>query len=246
MARVWMEPTPQEMPAQASDLLHHGNRGHQGESTSARTVAAPHIGHDDVRAGTEPPHNVDPHYPPTSVAEDARSIGAATDIGLRWLGRLVFTSRWLQAPLYAGLVIAQALYIFHFVEHLLHQEWGTDERSMIMVVLGLIDAAMVANLLLMVIVGGYELFVSRIKGIEDHPDKPQWLTHINSNLLKLKLAMAIIGISSIDLLQTFINLRGVVERPLGVTEIIWQIAIHLALVLSAFVIAVIGRMTDAH
>ncbi|MFF2554356.1 TIGR00645 family protein [Nocardia sp. NPDC058058] len=187
------------------------------------------------------------HPPKTDVLpvnSDDRSPPAP--FGLRWVGLLMFTSRWLQAPLYVGLIIAQALYVAQFLQELRHIQWGVSEREWILVILSLIDVVMVSNLLVMVIIGGYELFVSRIKGIDEHPDRPNWLRHINSNLLKLKVAMAIIGISSIDLLRTFVSLHDVMRQPGANNFVMWQLIIHLALVGSACAIAVISRITDAH
>jgi uncharacterized protein (TIGR00645 family) len=124
----------------------------------------------------------------------------------RWhaLGNLIFLSRWLQAPLYFGLIVAQSVYVYHFLIELWHliQETTTiTETDIMLTVLGLIDVVMIANLLVMVIVGGYETFVSRLN-LQNHPDQPEWLSHVNAGVLKVKLATALIGISSIHLLKT--------------------------------------------
>ncbi|HQY29577.1 MAG TPA: YqhA family protein, partial [Burkholderiaceae bacterium] len=138
------------------------------------------------------------------------------------LPRLIFASRWLQLPLYLGLIVAQLVYVFLFVEELIHLVellWNpaaldatvdrlaiaerNKETVIMIIVLSLIDVVMISNLLIMVIVGGYETFVSRL-GLEGHPDQPEWLSHVNANVLKVKLATAIIGISSIHLLKSFI------------------------------------------
>ena len=131
----------------------------------------------------------------------------APPVALRPLPLLIFSSRWLQLPLYLGLIVAQCVYVFLFLKELWHlvlhaNEFG--EQQIMLVVLGLIDVVMISNLLVMVIVGGYETFVSRL-GLQGHPDQPEWLNHVNAGVLKVKLAMAIIGISSIHLLKTFIN-----------------------------------------
>ncbi|MCK7574802.1 MAG: TIGR00645 family protein [Chromatiales bacterium] len=123
------------------------------------------------------------------------------------LSTVLFGSRWLQVPLYLGLIAAQLVYVVHFMVELEHLVVGTftlTEEEIMLVVLGLIDVVMISNLLIMVIVGGYETFVSRLN-LEGHPDQPEWLSHVNANVLKVKLATAIIGISSIHLLKTFIN-----------------------------------------
>src|SRR5688500_17214163 len=148
---------------------------------------------------------------------------------LRPLPAFIFASRWLQLPLYLGLIVAQAIYVWVFWQELYYLLMATfgdgaalshildsvtvegaerpkkpNETVLMLVVLGLIDVVMISNLLIMVIVGGYETFVSRM-GLESHPDQPEWLSHVNASVLKVKLATAIIGISSIHLLKTFIE-----------------------------------------
>ena len=126
--------------------------------------------------------------------------------GLRPLPQLIFASRWLQVPLYLGLIVAQCVYVVLFLKELVHLVSHTmsfTEQEIMLVVLGLIDVVMISNLLIMVIVGGYETFVSRME-LQKHPDQPEWLSHVNASVLKIKLAMAIIGISSIHLLRVFI------------------------------------------
>jgi uncharacterized protein (TIGR00645 family) len=122
------------------------------------------------------------------------------------LSWLIFSSRWMQLPLYLGLIVAQGVYVILFVKELFHLIMGAtslSEQLIMLAVLGLIDVVMISNLLVMVIVGGYETFVSRLN-LQGHPDQPEWLSHVNASVLKVKLAMAIIGISSIHLLKTFI------------------------------------------
>lgn len=131
------------------------------------------------------------------------------------LRNLVFWSRWLQAPLYLGLIVAQGVYVFHFMvelSHLVHKAVTIGETEIMLIVLGLIDVVMIANLLIMVIIGGYETFVSRLYK-EGHPDHPEWLSHVNASTMKIKLSMALIGISSIHLLKTFINAPHLDEKP---------------------------------
>jgi uncharacterized protein (TIGR00645 family) len=176
--------------------------------------------------------------------------------------RLIFASRWLQLPLYVGLILAQCVYVYHFWVELVHligaamgdagsiadifraigyatQADGPprlDETVIMLVVLGLIDVVMISNLLIMVIVGGYETFVSRMN-LEGHPDQPEWLSHVNASVLKVKLATAIIGISSIHLLKTFINAANYDSKTL-----IAQTGIHIAFLLSAMAIAATDRI----
>ncbi len=160
----------------------------------------------------------------------------------RTLGSLIFLSRWLQAPLYLGLIVAQGVYVFRFMMelwHLLQSAAGMKEAEVMLIVLGLIDVVMIANLLIMVIIGGYETFVSRLN-LQDHPDQPEWLSHVNAGVLKVKLATALIGISSIHLLKTFIDVKQHAER-----EVFWQVIIHVTFVVSALILAWIERLVLA-
>jgi uncharacterized protein (TIGR00645 family) len=194
-----------------------------------------------------------PHPP-----SDASPGGA-----MRPLPQIIFLSRWLQLPLYLGLILAQGVYVWHFwVEliHLIEAAFGSEEAIrkivtavtpvgqtiapmktpsetvIMLVVLGLIDVVMISNLLIMVIIGGYETFVSRMR-LEGHPDQPEWLSHVNASVLKVKLATAIIGISSIHLLKTFINAAAYDEKTL-----MWQTMIHITFLLSAMAVAATDRL----
>jgi uncharacterized protein (TIGR00645 family) len=183
---------------------------------------------------------------------------------LRPLPSLIFASRWLQLPLYLGLIVAQAIYVWLFWQelyYLVSSAFGNEaalshildtvtvegaqrpskpnETVIMLVVLGLIDVVMISNLLIMVIVGGYETFVSRLN-LEGHPDQPEWLSHVNASVLKVKLATAIIGISSIHLLKTFINASAYDEKT-----IIAQVGIHLTFLVSALAIAAADRIIPA-
>jgi len=195
---------------------------------------------------------------PSSSSPDADQVARS----LRPLPRLIFMTRWLQVPLYLGLVLAQCVYVFHFwveLTHLVEAAFGSkaaieilvesvghrgptgglNETIIMLVVLGLIDVVMISNLLVMVIVGGYETFVARMN-LEGHPDQPEWLSHVNASVLKVKLAMAIIGISSIHLLKTFINAEAYGEKVL-----IAQTGIHITFLLSALAIAYTDRLMQA-
>ena len=181
-----------------------------------------------------------------STLEERRSLTTT-------LSTLIFASRWLQVPLYLGLVVAQIVYVVQFVKELWHLiayaldnhhvpeafEGFSGEAVTMLMVLGLVDVDMISNLLIMVIIGGYETFVSRMR-LDQHPDQPEWLSHVNANVLKTKLAMSIIGISSIRLLRTFIESSS---RTVDPTDMMWQTIIHLAFVLSALALALIDRMT---
>jgi uncharacterized protein (TIGR00645 family) len=176
---------------------------------------------------------------------------------LRPMPALIFASRWLQLPLYLGLIIAQAVYVVLFIQELMHlvpilwdpnalsasaQVLGVEKASkevvVMLVVLSLIDVVMISNLLIMVIIGGYETFVSRLD-LEGHPDQPEWLSHVNANILKVKLATAIIGISSIHLLKTFISADAMSDKAL-----LWQTIIHVTFIVSAVAIAWIDRLLN--
>jgi len=184
-----------------------------------------------------------------------------SNLKLKPLPRILFMSRWLQLPLYLGLIVAQGVYVYYFLVELLHlveaamgSQSALDqilknatpvgaeiikappETLVMLVVLGLIDVVMISNLLIMVIVGGYETFVSRMD-LESHPDQPEWLSHVNASVLKVKLATAIIGISSIHLLKTFINAASYETKVL-----VAQTVIHITFLLSALAIAAVDRI----
>ena len=162
------------------------------------------------------------------------TLGALVNKFVKGMESFIFWSRWLQAPLYLGLIVAQGVYVYQFMHELsllISKAGSLGENDIMLIVLGLIDVVMIANLLIMVIVGGYETFVSRLD-LEDHPDQPEWLSHVNAGVLKVKLATALIGISSIHLLKTFINAEHLADRV-----IVAQVAIHLAFLISAIAIA---------
>lgn len=180
---------------------------------------------------------------------------------LQFLPNMIFASRWLQMPLYLGLILAQGVYVWHFfieLYHLVFAAFGSqpdvaalvasigyksdapvttlNETIIMLVVLALIDVVMISNLLIMVIVGGYETFVSRMN-LQNHRDQPEWLSHVNASVLKVKLATAIIGISSIHLLKTFINAANYTEKVL-----MYQTIIHIVFLLSAMAIAYTDKL----
>lgn len=159
---------------------------------------------------------------------------------VKTLENFIFWSRWLQAPLYLGLIAAQGVYVYQFMHELtilVTKAGDLSENEVMLIVLGLIDVVMIANLLIMVIIGGYETFVSRLD-LDGHPDQPEWLSHVNAGVLKVKLAMALIGISSIHLLKTFINADQLSDRV-----IIAQVVIHLSFLFSALAIAWTDKIT---
>ncbi|MDR2165158.1 MAG: TIGR00645 family protein [Zoogloeaceae bacterium] len=156
-----------------------------------------------------------------------------------FIEKIVFWSRWLQAPLYLGLIVAQGVYVYQFIYELLHLITRTGRLSdteVMLIVLGLIDVVMIANLLIMVIIGGYETFVSRLN-LEGHPDQPEWLSHVNAGVLKIKLATAIISISSIHLLKTFINASNTSWHTIRS-----QVLIHVVFIVSAMAMAYTDKL----
>ena len=180
-----------------------------------------------------------------SMAADEPKVPPHTR-ALRPLPQLIFSSRWLQLPLYLGLIVAQGVYVILFLKELWHlvlHSFEFSEQQIMLVVLGLIDVVMISNLLIMVIVGGYETFVSRLQ-LERHPDQPEWLSHVNASVLKIKLAMAIIGISSIHLLRTFIEAGSLGSSKTNYTEtgVMWQTIIHGLFILSAIGIAYVDKL----
>ncbi|AMN40798.1 TIGR00645 family protein [Rhodoplanes sp. Z2-YC6860] len=167
---------------------------------------------------------------------------------LRPLPQLIFASRWLQLPLYLGLIVAQCVYVVLFLKelwHLITHTLSFSEQEIMLVVLALIDVVMISNLLIMVIVGGYETFVSRLE-LERHPDQPEWLSHVNASVLKIKLAMAIIGISSIHLLRTFLYAGQLGKEGALYTEsgVMWQAIIHGLFIASAVGVAYVERLSQ--
>ncbi|WP_282297909.1 TIGR00645 family protein [Stenotrophomonas sp. PS02289] len=201
-------------------------------------------------------------------------MSSSPSTGISPLSSLIFASRWLQLPLYLGLILAQCVYVFLFGKelwHLIHRANSMGEQEIMLLVLGLIDVVMISNLLVMVIVGGYETFVSRLR-LENHPDQPEWLSHVNASVLKVKLALSIIGISSIHLLKTFIGAGSLDGLPLCDTQafydavasvtasvgpdaaaklkcatmtangVMWQTIIHGAFILSAIGIAYTDKL----
>ena len=194
------------------------------------------------------------------MKETMASPPSPTARALRPLPNFIFMSRWLQVPLYLGLILAQCVYVYHFwveLVHLIQAAMGSGtalsaltggigykqsdkltETVIMLAVLGLIDVVMISNLLIMVIVGGYETFVSRM-GLEGHRDEPEWLSHVNASVLKVKLATAIIGISSIHLLKTFINAENT-----ATSVMMWQTIIHVTFLFSAIAVAYTDRLLN--
>lgn len=158
------------------------------------------------------------------------------------LSKLIFLSRWLQAPLYFGLIIVLAFYVYEFGWGLIHFARSVeklDETSTMLQALDLIDVVMIANLLIMVVVGGYEIFVSKLN-IGNHPDHPEWLDEVNAGSMKVKLALSLVTISSVHLLRTFID-----PELKSNNIVMWQVTIHLTLIVSALAIALTNKISNS-
>ena len=175
-------------------------------------------------------HNDSPAAHPPARARRQHDNSALEKL----IAGIVFSSRWLQAPLYLGLIAAQGVYVvlfFRTLGHLIAEISNIQDSDIMLVVLELIDMVMISNLLVMVIIGGYEIFVSRLN-MNSHPDKPEWLSHMNANTMKIKLAMALIGISSIHLLKTFIAIDDISSF-----SVMWQCILHGMFLVSALAVA---------
>lgn len=152
-----------------------------------------------------------------------------------FLEYIIFASRWLQAPLYLGLIAVQCVYTYKFIielGHILYTAPTATEMQILLGILSLVDVTMVANLVAMVIIGGYATFVSKLN-LFNHIDKPDWLDHIDPGTIKIKLASSLIGISSIHLLRSFIDIEKI-----NVEQLRWQVIIHIAFVISTVLLAV--------
>ncbi|MDE3051714.1 MAG: TIGR00645 family protein [Nitrospirota bacterium] len=173
------------------------------------------------------------HHPITPVPSKKLHSGPLTwaEDGFE---KIVFASRWIQAPLYGGLIVAELLYAYKFMVELWHMTHDIGEMSETVFMLGvlsLVDITMVANLLTMVVIGGYVTFVSKLD-LEGNPDKPEWLSHVDPGTIKVKLATSLIGVSSVHLLKVFVNISNTPPE-----QIKWRILIHLTFLGTAFLLA---------
>lgn len=168
---------------------------------------------------------------------------SSQNIITQFVAQIVFFSRWLQAPLYLGLIVILGAYVYRFLAELwtlMANITGVDNTHIMLAVLDLIDIVMIANLLIMVIMAGYETFVSKLH-IQNNPDQPEWLDEVDAGTMKVKLALALISISSIHLLRTFME-----PSKYTFEAILWQVVIHLTLVASAIFIAWTNRLLVPH
>jgi uncharacterized protein (TIGR00645 family) len=157
---------------------------------------------------------------------------------------VIFNSRWLMAPFYFGLVVSLAVLLYKFVEMLwefiLHAPHA-KEADIILGVLSLIDVSLTGNLILIVVFSGYENFVSKIDP-GGHPDWPDWMTKVNFGGLKQKLLASIVAISAIQVLKAFMSLDTVFDP----SKLGWLVGVHLAFVISAFMLAISDRWSGDH
>lgn len=160
---------------------------------------------------------------------------------------IMFWSRWVQAPLYAGLVVGAILYLIKFFQELYHTFEKTlelHEIDMMLKILSLVDISMVMNLVIMVTIGGYSIFTSRID-VDMHEDKPLWLEGLDAGQLKIKLATSLASISGVQLLKTFIDYREEEEKA-GTEGIIIEIVIHMVFILSALLLSQTEKITHSY
>mgnify|MGYP001476145287 FL=1 len=159
-----------------------------------------------------------------------------------WIERLLFASRWILAPVYLGLSLALlALGVRFFIEiaHVLGTLMTISESEMVLTVLSMIDLVLVGSLIVMVMFSGYENFVSRIDAGAE-AEKLGWLGRLDAGTLKLKVAASIVAISSIHLLQKFMDVEKIENDKL-----LWYVVIHLTFVVSAVMLGVLDRMSFA-
>jgi uncharacterized protein (TIGR00645 family) len=155
----------------------------------------------------------------------------------------IFASRWLQALVYLGLIVGSILYVYKFMGELatlwLNATIYTEVQVML-AILGLIDISMVMNLLIIVIIGGYSIFTSKLD-FEGTEDRPQWLDNLDADRLKVKLSTSLASISGVHLLKTFIDVHSE-SRTAGLTELKFEIGIHMVFIFSALVLAWIVKI----
>lgn len=159
----------------------------------------------------------------------------------------IFWSRWVQAPLYTGLIIAAIIYLFKFFQELFYlaEKFNmVTEQEVMVKVLGLVDISMVMNLIVMVTIGGYSIFASRID-VDMHEDKPLWLEGLDAGQLKIKLATSLASISGVYLLKTFMNYRNEVEKT-STEGVIIEIVIHMVFIVSALLLAQTEKITHSY
>ena len=159
------------------------------------------------------------------------------------LESVIFKSRWLLAPFYVGLVLSIALLFIKFSQELWHltsHVMTLSENDVIVAILALVDISLVGSLLLMIIFSGYEIFVSKID-VAGHEDKPDWMGKVDFSGLKLKVIGAIVAISAIDLLRTFMNIPVELSDE-NTNVLLWKVVIHTTFVVSGVLFAVMDKV----
>jgi uncharacterized protein (TIGR00645 family) len=178
------------------------------------------------------------------MAQFAKKINRAVENTIEYL---VFASRWVQAPVYLGLIVGGLFYVFKFMEELSEMAQnlqGWSEVQMMLAVLGLIDISMVMNLLVIVIIGGYSIFTSKID-FEEQEDRPHWIDNLDADRLKVKLATSLASISGVHLLKTFIDIHSETDTGTrGIEALQYEIIIHLVFIVSALILAWIAKILD--
>lgn len=161
----------------------------------------------------------------------------------------IFWSRWVQAPLYGGLAIGCFLYLAKFFQELLHLQHVLlleNEAKIMLIVLSLVDISMVMNLVVMVTIGGYSIFTSKID-VDMHDDKPLWLDGLDAGMLKIKLATSLASISGVQLLKTFVDYRESLpgDKP-PYTDVVMEVIIHMVFIFSAMLLAVTEKTVHSY
>ncbi|GHM98711.1 UPF0114 protein [Cytophagales bacterium WSM2-2] len=157
----------------------------------------------------------------------------------------VFASRWFQAPIYMGLVFGSGMYAYKFIGELVTLGMNIEiwsEVQVMLAILGLIDISMVMNLLIIVIIGGYSIFTSRID-FDEQEDRPHWIDNLDADRLKVKLATSLASISGVHLLKTFIDIHEEAKTE-GFDSLKYEIVIHLVFIVSALILAWIARVLN--
>lgn len=157
-----------------------------------------------------------------------------------WAERIIFSARWILYPINIGLILALCLYVIQFLIddiHFLAQGFDRSLESLMLLMLGFVDASMVANLIIMIIQGGHQIFISKFN-LSPGVDKPQYLDHIDTGILKVKVALSISGITLIQILKDFVG----IEKA-DWTLVTHKMMIHIVTLVSALIMAIIWRVT---
>lgn len=161
----------------------------------------------------------------------------------RTLEKVIFNSRWILAPFYLGLVLGVFLLFIKFAQELWHLATHVvtaSEADVIVGVLALVDMSLVGSLLLMIIFSGYEIFISKID-TGDHKDRPDWMGKVDFSGLKLKVIGAIVAISAIDLLKSFMDI-SLTMNDADTNSLKWKVIIHMAFVVSGVLFAIMDKV----